>query len=191
MKRLVLLGFTTACAPDLEAELADDDGGDAGGGAQIESTIEDGVVHSTIDATDEAAWIRLDLETGAQVDDSPDSDAWDLAFQRYNVALNGGVSGSGGMSAIVLMDAALDDVTAVPSGPWLTDLPDGDDHGDEPDYVTAGWYDYDFATHVLTPRPIVYVVKSVEGNAFALQIVAYYDDAGTSGWLQLRWKPLA
>ncbi|HWB77950.1 MAG TPA: HmuY family protein [Nannocystaceae bacterium] len=179
----------TACAPDLEDDLADDDGGAAEGGEQITSTVEGEVVHSTIDATDEAAWVRLDLETRAQVDES--DDGWDLAFSRFNVALNGGVSGDGGMEAVLLDGVALDDVTSIPSGPWVTDVADGDDHGDDPDYVTAGWYDYDFATHVLTPRPIVYVVKSVEGNAFALQIVAYYDDAGSSGWLQLRWKPLA
>jgi hypothetical protein len=90
----------------------------------------------------------------------------------------------------VLDGVELDDITAIPNGTWVTDAPDGDEHGTDPDYVTAGWYDYDFATHVLTPRAIVYVVKSVEGNAFALQIVEYYDDAGTSGWLQMRWKPL-
>jgi hypothetical protein len=188
MKRLTLCTFMTACTPSLEDELADDDGGEAEGGAQIESKVEDGVVYSTIDATADAVWIRIDLETRAQVDE--DDDGWDLAFSRYNVALNGGVSGDGGMAAIVLDGAELDDVTAVPSGPWVTDVADGDDHGDDPDYVTAGWYDYDFATHLLTPRPIVYVVRSVEGNAFALQLVEYYDDAGTSGWLQVRWKPL-
>lgn len=189
MKRLILLcASMAACTPDLEHELADDDGGEAEGGEQIASTIEGDVVHSTIDATDDAAWIRLDLETRAQVDES--DDGWDLAFSRFNAALNGGVSGDGGMAAVVLEGVELDEVTTVPEGPWVTDLPDSDDHGDDPDYVTAGWYDYDFATHVLTPRAVVYVVKSVEGHAFALQIVDYYDDTGSSGWLQLRWKPL-
>jgi len=27
------------------------------------------------------------------------------------------------------------------------------------------WYDYDFATHVLSVRPTVYVVRSLEGDA--------------------------
>jgi hypothetical protein len=45
-------------------------------------------------------------------------------------------------------------------------------------------------THVLTPRAQVYVVRTAEGNAFKLEILAYYDDAGTSGMLTIRWAPL-
>lgn len=189
---VVMLGVLVGCAADLSDELADDDGGGDDGGAQIEHVVENGVVRTIVDATAEDRWVWLDLESRAQLDvaDPASSDAWDLGFARYNIAIDGGVSGPGGMEAVVLEGVTLDDVDEVPGGPWIADLADSEDHGDDPDYVLAGWYDYDFATHVLSPKAIVYVVRSVEGNAFAIEVVGYYDDAGASGWLELRWKAI-
>lgn len=188
---IAMVVVLAGCAEDLSDDLADD-GGEEGGGAQIEHTEADGVVQTLVDATSEDTWVWLDLESRAQIDvaDPQVSDAWDLGFLRFNIAIDGGVSGPGGMEAVILEGVGLHDVDAVPSGPWVTDVADTEDHGDDPDYVTAGWYDYDFATHVLSPKAIVYVVRSVEGNAFAFEVVGYYDDAGVSGWLQLRWKAL-
>jgi HmuY protein len=184
-----------ACAEDLGDALADgsSDGDGGSDDGQIENTAQGELVRTVVDATDAMRWVWFDLETRSQVDpaDPLHSEDWDLGFSRYNIALNGGVSGEAGMDAAVLEDTMLESVTAVPDGPWITDAPDSDDHGDDPDYALADWYDYDFATHVLTARPTVYVVRSVEGNAFALEVLDYYDDAGSSGWLQLRWKPLA
>jgi hypothetical protein len=187
---MVMLMIVAGCADDLSDELADDDGTHDGGGAQIEHVDEDGVVRTLVDATAEDRWVWLDLESRAQLDvvDPQASDAWDLGFNRYNIAIDGGVSGPGGMEAVVLEGVRLVDVTEVPSGPWITDVADSEDHGTDPDYVTAGWYDYDFATHVLSPKAVVYVVRSVEGNAFALEVTGYYDEAGVSGWLEIRWK---
>ncbi len=183
---------SVGCAADLGDELNDADDGAADGGAQVEHVEDGDAVLTTVDATDASRWIWLDLESRAQLEvaDPHGSDAWDLGFSRFNIAIDGGVSGEGGMEAAVLEATELAAVTAAPEGPWITDAPDGDDHGDDPDYALAGWYDYDFATHVLTPRRTVYVVRTVEGNAFALQVVGYYDEAGSSGWLQLRWKPV-
>lgn len=184
---------SAACAPDLGEGFDDEDSGaPEEGGDQID-TVDDGdAVRTTIDATDGTRWIWFDLETRAQIEvtDPLESDEWDLGFSRYNIAINGGASGKGGMDAFALPDTALADVTDVPSGAWVTDLPDSDDQGDDPDYALADWYDYDFMTHVLTPFPLVYVVRTVEGNAFALQIVGYYDEAGSSGWMQVRHKAL-
>ncbi|MBC8071111.1 MAG: HmuY family protein [Deltaproteobacteria bacterium] len=184
----------SACAEDLGDALGDDDsGGDGEGGSQVENVPEGRVVRTTVDATDAMRWIWFDFQTRAQVDvaDPLHSEAWDLGFSRYSIAINGGVSGEGGMEAVVLEDTTLDAVTAVPEGPWITDAADSDDQGDDPDYALAGWYDYDFATHMLSARPTVYVVRSVEGEPYALSVVDYYDEAGSSGWMQLRWKPLA
>jgi hypothetical protein len=80
------------------------------------------------------------------------------------------------------------DVIAGPGDGWATDAADGDDENEDPDLVLGGWYDYDFMTHVLTPR--AQVVRTAQGNAFKLEILAYYDDAGTSGMLTIRWAPL-
>jgi hypothetical protein len=59
------------------------------------------------------------------------------------------------------------------------------------DVVLAGGYAYDFMTHGLTPHPLVYVVRTVEGNVFELELVGDYDEAGTSGFSTFRWAPIA
>lgn len=191
-----------ACAPDLEQSLADGSesgtsdgsgGSDEGGGPQVQHEGEGGgVTRSVIDSTSEQAWVYLDLESGRQLelDDGTASDAWDLGFRRFDVAIDGGVSGPGGMEAVVLEGVAFDDVTEPPAEGWATDAADGDDEDDAPDLVFAGWYAYDFMTHVLTPNPLVYVVRTVEGNAYKLEILDYYDAAGTSGVFTIRWAPL-
>ena len=188
-----------ACAPDLGETLGDegtnDDGGHAdGGGPQVQHEDEgDGVTLSVIDASDDEVWVYLDLESGDQetVDDPLTSDAWDLGLLRFNIAINGGISGPGGMEAVLLEDVAFADVTEAPTEGWVTDAVDGDDENEDPDYALASWYDYDFMTHVLTPRPQVYGVRTVEGGTFKLEFVNYYDDAGTSGFFTIRWAPLA
>lgn len=197
---LALLG----CAEDLRGALGDgsegadtdstdDDTGSGDGGPQVDHEQDGDTVITTVDATDDAAWIYLDLETRSQVTvaDPLASDAWDLAFKRYDIASNGGVSGPGGLTIATVEGMELDAVTALPSGPWLSDAVDGDDTNDDPDYVMSGWYDYDFMTHVLTPKPVVYVARTPEGTAFAIQVLDYYDDAGSSGWMQVRWSPWA
>jgi hypothetical protein len=185
------------CAEDLRDALGDgSEGADdhaGAGGPQIDHDDDGDAVITTVDATDDAVWIYLDLETRTQVTvaDPLESDAWDLAFQRYDIATNGGVSGPGGVTVAIVEGTDAASVTAVPSGPWLADAADGDDTNDDPDYAMSGWYDYDIMTHVLTPKPVIYVVRSPEGNAFAIQVLDYYDDAGSSGWMQLRWRPLS
>lgn len=204
-----------ACAPDLGETLGDgsesgeagesgsegdssaedgSSGADPAGGPQVQHEDEgNGVTRTVVDATSEERWIHLDLESRRQLElaDPGGSDAWDLGFQRFSIAIDGGISGPGGMEAVVLEGVAFDDVTEVPVNGWVTDVADGDDEDEDPDLAFAGWYAYDFMTHVLTPHPLVYGVRTVEGNVFKLEILDYYDDAGTGGVLTLRWAPIA
>ena len=53
-----------------------------------------------------------------------------------------------------------------------------------------GWYDYDGTGHILTPKRRVYVVRGAEGELFAVQILSYYSDVGSSGWPKFTVKPL-
>ena len=146
---------------------------------------------AVIDATSETAWTYLDLETAAVVtpDDPTDSTAWDLGFQRFLVAINGGVSGSGGMEAARLEGVDYNDEVDLPTSGWVTDEPDADDDG-EPERALDDWYDYDAAAHALTPKDLLFLLKSVEGDAYKLQFVDYYDDAGTPGYVHVRWGGL-
>lgn len=149
----------------------------------------DGTFTTIIDATSLELWNHLDLETRAQAEESG---PWDLRFQRSHISANGGVTGTGGVEVVPLA-AAFAEVTAAPASGWITDAPDGDDANLDPDYAFAqgeGWYAYDVQTHVLRPRPLVWVVRSTEGATIKLAIERYYDAAGSPAWITFRWAPL-
>ncbi|MCR9164401.1 MAG: HmuY family protein [Nannocystaceae bacterium] len=192
---LAILLCHCACAADLDAELGGDTveqpaEGRVGPNASNEAR-EGGGQLTTIDATDEEAWVYFDLETGAQVEvDDPMTDlGWDLGFRRFHVATNGGVSGNAGCE-VALVEQPFDAVSTIPTEGYVVDQEDGEDDNEDPDYAFGQWYDYDFMTHVLTPKPQTYVVVSGAGNVFKLAFEHYYDEAGTSGYPRFAWAPL-
>ena len=167
---------------------------DAAPAGKVQTTRGADATYTTIvDSTSETAWIYADLETGKAVDATA---AWDLRFQRFHISTNSGVSGSGGVQVAAVSGTAFADVTATPADGYLADTDDQNGDG-LPDYVFDqgdGWYDYDPATHVLTPKPTVWVVKTDGGSGpsatLKLEIVKYYDAAGTPAWFTLHWAPL-
>jgi hypothetical protein len=100
------------------------------------------------------------------------------------------VSGSGGVQLVAVDAADLGEVTSAPSSGYVTDLADDDDDNTEPEYAFDVWFEYDSDTHVLTPAPLVFVVESTDGGHTAIEILDYYDDAGTSAVFDLHWKSL-
>jgi hypothetical protein len=148
----------------------------------------DGSTTTTVDASSMSDWIYLDLDAGAEVD--ADDATWDLAFQRFLIIVDGGVSGDGGVEVAILDGGDFAGMTAAPADGWITDAADGDDEGEEPDLALGGWYAYDPATHVLSPNDLVYVVRSNDGAYAKLQMLDYYDDAGTSGFPRFQWAPV-
>ncbi len=182
--RLLVLAAVgaVACARSIAPDKSDDTG----------SHSEISAGEAVIDATSDSNWAYLDLESATQPDpDTPeDSPDWDLGFRRYRIKINGGVSGTGGMEIVPLYGADYNDTPEVPDDGWVTDEPDDDDEDDLPEYAFDTWFDYDSTTHEVTPADIVYLVRTVEGNLFKLQILDYYDDAGTPAYIHLRWGPL-
>ena len=179
----------TACGEDLEPR-DDPEPGKEGLSAVEHLSESSGIRTTRIDATSEAAWVHLDLETGAQVEAG---DPWDIAFQRMAVISNGGVSGNGGAAVAVVDAAELASVTSIPAAGWIEDTADGPDDDEHVDSAFGGpepWYEYDLATHTLAPRERVYVVRTVEGNHFKIAFTGYYNDAGTSGFPTFRWGAL-
>lgn len=191
--RLLLPVLAAACAPDL-ADIHDWDDGegpwDTGTTASlVQTTDEGGTFLTAVDATSGAVWTALDLDAdGAETTD--DQPGWDLKFQRFEVAVNGGITGDGGVEAVWMDGGTLEGLTAVPDEGWATDEPDGSDDNDLPDYVFRPWFDYDGETHVVTAHPGVFAVRSTEGAHFGVQMLSYYDEAGSSAMLSLRWKRL-
>ncbi|MEO8181819.1 MAG: HmuY family protein [Deltaproteobacteria bacterium] len=152
----------------------------------------DGSFASEVNATSMQSWVYFSLQAHAEVtpDQPEQSDSWDLAFQRSNVKLNGGTSGAGGVT-VSSASGSFESVQGAPAEGYVADAADADLDG-SPDYAFGagdGWYSYDPASHALTARDTVFVVKTARGY-FKLQFSSYYDAAGTPGMPQFRWAPL-
>lgn len=154
-----------------------------------------GVTAGTIDGTagglsgaPDNPYVYVDLVAGARVDitdvESRTSTAWHVAFKRASIKLNGGDSGPGGVSGASVEAATLAEVTAAPADlavdDWATDdCMVSTTVGGEPRTVFGEWYDYDPATHRLTPRAEVWVLKLGSGDGAPvrkLRLTTYYGD---------------
>ena len=187
---LLLLALAlSGCAEDIGFDEHGDDHHEAEE-LIVHEELGGGVVRSTVDASDEEAMVYLDLDGQATLEEG--EEGWDLGFRRFEVFLAGGISGDAGVEVAIVEGAAFEELTAVPDdATWRTDAEDGEDEDTDPDLAFVDWYDYDFMTHVLTPKDRVYLVRSSDGAVFKLQIADYYSDTGTAGFLQFYWAPLS
>lgn len=166
-----------------------------------------------IDATDEEAWVHLDLSNHTQVaptNPGNDPQGWDIAWKRTDAKLNGGVSGTG---TVAIHDGLRDDWAA------RTRAPSGETwHSDETEalaFVTYpprerggeaacggingdfGWYYYSAfcndgeGMHHISPRDVVYVVRGRDGLYWKLRVLDYYSEAGNSANPLLEYAPVA
>lgn len=201
MRRVLPLSLLlAACGPSISdlplddtadgADPTPDTPGDGGDDAPstpgvFEGPDGDGVWRARIDATDDDAWQHVDLRLPDLVDEG---EPWVLAFRRFGVMVDGGISGDGGVE-VAFTDDVFADVTEAPTTGWTTDLADADGDG-TPELAFAAWYDYDGTTHVLTPAAGTWFVRTPDGDAWALVFTDYYDDAGTSGFPAIAFKAL-
>lgn len=191
MKHVVWVLALAACAEDLRPDPKPDGGGmGLPAGSFVTEVAPDGSKVSIVDASSTEDWLYIDFETSTKVDATG---PWDLRFQRFHISTNGGISGAGGVEVAPLIGRSLASVTSAPADGYIADAEDGADENTEPDYAFEqgdGWYDYNPMSHVLTPFPNTYVVRTDGGSAIALAIESYYDTAGTAGWFTFQWKQL-
>jgi len=146
-------------------------------------------------------FIYVDLEKGtkAEIDDveAYDSDAWDIAWKRANIRLNGGDSGTGGVAKATVPAENLEAVKeAPPDGEFATD--DWVDENCEliaqqkgtPSNSFGEWYEYDIDTNRLAPKAEVHVIRTRSGTLVKLEIENYYDEENNSAVYTVRWAPL-
>lgn len=194
---LLLLATLSACADKIEParpDAAPPTTGDAAppvptGKVQTTRDSATGTYTTTVDATSMTEWTHADFESGTE---AMSAGPWDLRFQRFHISSNGGVTGSAGVAVAPITGTTFDAVTAAPATGYLTDAADSNGDG-KPEYAFEqgdGWYDYNQDTHVITAKPIIWVLKTGAGATLKLEITKYYDPAGTSGVLTLHWGPL-
>jgi hypothetical protein len=169
-----------------------------------------GVTQTKVDATAGGMqqafnnpWVYVSLDDGSKVeiDDvaAKTSTAWDLAFRRAVIRVNGGDSGAGQGAVAVVGGATFDDVTAVPDSPSAFIVDEFIDDScvisrDAINNITTAigsWYDYDVDTSRLEPLDNVYVIRRADGQQHVkLVIDSYYSAGGTSAHLSMRWSAL-
>ncbi|RKG98258.1 hypothetical protein D7V97_33225 [Corallococcus sp. CA053C] len=191
---LLVAGLSAACGDDLQPQPGPEEEEDPVVHPEDSANLKhqdngDGSFTSVVNATEPTLWVGLDLDTGKEVSAAEDT-AWDLAFQRFVVKSRGGVSGTGSVQVAVLAGTSFGQLTQAPATGWTTDAADGDDVDTTPDTVfnaSGGWYLYDLQFHTLTPRPQLYVVRSDQGAYFKVELLSYYDAAGTPANVKLHW----
>jgi hypothetical protein len=131
-----------------------------------------GPVLYTVDATAADAWRHFSFRLGSVVD-APG----DLAFRRYAI-----VAGPGG-GIQDLGEVRFDEVRTVPASGYRAN----EGAADPRNPAIAGWYRYGFFSHVLTPKPRVWAVRTADGHYAKLEMVGYYCPGATPGCPTFRY----
>jgi hypothetical protein len=151
-------------------------------------------------ASSKNPFVYLDLINGKKVDvtdvqaqDSPD---WDVALKRWQIKINSGDSGPGGVTVAPIDGKDLAEVTAAPTARFEADRYFDSKCQVQLDAIgglgtqLSDWYDYETGTSRITPIKRVYVLKRRDGKGhIKLQILGYYKGM-TSANYTLHWSLL-
>ena len=130
----------------------------------------------------------FDFSTGEQVTPADPSTSldWDIAFSQFALFLNGGVSGSGSATAFYAY-TELDDPTAIEA--FLAQPEFAQTFTDTYGSAMSEWYIYNGATHELSPKDEIYLIK-VGDIVYKVELESYYGDVGgqpASAHYSFRW----
>ncbi|MBI4521907.1 MAG: HmuY family protein [Gemmatimonadetes bacterium] len=136
----------------------------------------------TVDASSTAAWRYFDFSRASLVE-SPQPHEWDLAFRRHHIIANGGEGFVGNGGILDLGEIPFDSVAVAPESGYVPSRAARDTINP----AVARWYDYSFITHLLTPKPRVYAVRTADGRYAKLAIVSYYCPGALPACLTFRY----
>lgn len=173
MKRvgLVVLGLLFACG-DSSSSSSSSSGTPSNATPSFESGVELRV------AVPESGRVYAKLDPPAVVGAT---DAWDLAFEGFDIFTNGGESGHGQGSAFGPLDAITFIADEAPAVPFMTT--------DKAGGAFLDWYAYDGTTHALYSRLHVFGVRDGQ-KTWKVQILGYYGDrdgADVAALYHVRW----
>jgi threonine/homoserine/homoserine lactone efflux protein len=115
----------------------------------------------TVDATAPDAWRYFSFRLGAVVDATQ---GWDLAFRRYSIIA------APGAGILDLGAVRFDDVRTLPADGYAAN----EGRAEPRNPAIASWYRYGFFSHVLTPKPHVWAVRTADGRYAKLEMLGYY-----------------
>jgi hypothetical protein len=126
--------------------------------------------------------VQFDLNTGTQT-----SVNWDIAFEGYNIRVNGGASGSGQAGAIPagMSFSAITDPSEAPSTVYKADAFGGV-------FDAKAWYRYNITgtDHQIWPTFDVYLIKRGT-EVYKVQLTNYYSTNGDARHITFRYALLA
>lgn len=136
----------------------------------------------TLDASAEGPWVFFDFSRGAVVQQPGPLD-WDIAFRRFNVTVNGGAGFAGDGAVADLGPVAFDSVLAAPAAGWVR----SDARRDSANAAIARWYEYGFTSHLLTPKPRTYALRTADGRFAKLRFLSYYCPGAQPGCITFEY----
>lgn len=136
----------------------------------------------TIDATDARRWQFFSFAQRSVVA-RPDPRGWDLAFRRFQVIVNGGAGFAGDGGALDLGELDFDEVTSVPVSGYIGTTA----RSDSTNAAIGRWYRYSFTSHLLTPQPRVYAIRTADGRYAKLEFAGYYCPGAEPGCVTIRF----
>jgi hypothetical protein len=143
----------------------------------------------TIDARSEDVWLYFDFSRNAVVAvQDPKTDDWDLAFRRYIIKANGGVTNPAAQGALFnLGEHDFAAVTRVPEqAVFVSDIhPKNRLHAYNP--VVEKWFNYSYLSNVLAPKPVVYIVRTQDGKYAKMRLISYYCTGNVSGCMTFEY----
>lgn len=134
----------------------------------------------TVDAGDEHRWAFVDLDRRSIVA-PPDTAGWDVMLRRFHFVPAFEIRNAGRV--------AFDSVESHADSGFVRSV----FARDSSNPVTTRWYSYSYFSHLLEPKPDVYVLKTREGRQLKVQFLSYYcpGNAGpTPGCTTFRFGPL-
>lgn len=154
-----------------------------------------------INATSSTGWKYFSFASNdtVSVSDPATSTAWDLAFQRYRIKTNSGLSGNGFGSAANSYkkgQAGFDALTVVPdTTTFVTDA--SISIAVQQGYATYivnptlyTWFSLEFATQgtQIVPTDYIYIVKTATGKYAKVWFKSYYSATNQSGFDTFQYK---
>lgn len=140
----------------------------------------------TVDARHADRWVHFDFSRGSVVED-PGPLEWDLAFRRFHVMVNGG-PGFAGVGGVRMVEDAAGPVALEVVGRAPADgYESSDPQADSVPPPLARWYGYSWTSHLLTPEPRVYAVRTADGRHALFEVLGYYCPGAEPGCLTFRY----
>ena len=178
--------------------------------ADFNNQEEGSITKTCVKATNASNWVyyKLSSKSAVAITSPTTSTDWDLAFQRFRIKLNGGVSGPGRASLLTVSGvSSFDSANKANSGDYLNDQNFSTSYTSTSACYTAGginyaflndftsatgsanncWFTYSVSTHKLSPKDQYYFFTDAGGSYYKLKITNYYSESGSSGYISFDW----